>query len=786
MLFSFMLALWLQMPDEQSPLQPDQSELAISGPRDPSLLPGIDIGGLTIETGATAMSAKTPPAYGFLRERSIPNSYTLRRVYYRYMSERSPFRLRFSGINVGQRDMNLDTELELSNRFRTRIGFAGFTRFWGRGGRTLLSEISPGRLVADPVLRFRLENASDDSLATILHDVLAQAPSVTISSQRERIFLDQDFKLTAHFRLGVSFLREIRGGNRPTSFGVFERTPTAIGDKFTMKGTELMEPTRYSTVEFGITADLTKPHWYAAMEYRRSQFHNRVPSLTYDNPFRITSAQATPAPGPAPLIGGATGAAQGRDNSNQHQASLPPDNRLDLLSAHFVAMLPRETKIAASSAWSRALQNVSFLPFTTNTAVVVNPGQHDPGFPLTSEKSLPKPSLDGNHQTMDNELIAKTRIHKVLDLSIHQSLNRQDNKTPPIVFPGVVADWDSIYQEVFLGTPDRPSVPYRTSPTSLHKDQTELEANIILSKHVRWKNAFSIQHETRTHRPVDRLSITEFKTGVSYLPKNGSLFDVRFDKWDRRPEHYQDVGGLEDTLIRMFDLSRAARIGGGFLTSTPLRHFLSVAVSGDFSRATFDPNGLGLRYQNGNQVSADVTFQNDSTSVAIGWAYDGGSAMQLAASGSCLPPCLRYRRQIRGRTNDIHINVDKSFGEDRLEFQFHYGLALDRQLIETANLDPVPVSSQLNALAYPAPSVKYQLGEFRGLLSLRLTRSLGIGAEGLMEPFKLSDFAVGGLTSWGADVASSQQNDASRFLFLAATPGSYMGRSVSAFLRFSF
>ena len=93
MLFSFMLALWLQMSDEQSPLQPDQSELAISAPSDPSLLPGIDISGLTIETGATAMSAKTPPAYGFLRDRSIPSGYTFRRVYYRYMSERSPFQL---------------------------------------------------------------------------------------------------------------------------------------------------------------------------------------------------------------------------------------------------------------------------------------------------------------------------------------------------------------------------------------------------------------------------------------------------------------------------------------------------------------------------------------------------------------------------------------------------------------------------------------------------------------------------------------------------------------------
>src|SRR5262249_42258191 len=158
--------------------------------------------------------------------------------------------------------------------------------------------------------------------------------------------------------------------------------------------------------------------------------------------------------------------------------------------------------IAASSAWSWAHQNANFLPFTTNTAVVVNPGQHGPGFPLTSEKALPRPSLDGNRQTSDSELVAKTRIRKILDLCIRESLDRQDNKTQPILFPGVVADWDSIYQEVFLGTPDRPSVPYQTIPTQFHKDETQLEANVIASKHIRWKNAFSIEHEMRTHRPV--------------------------------------------------------------------------------------------------------------------------------------------------------------------------------------------------------------------------------------------------------------------------------------------
>src|SRR5262249_43527721 len=157
----------------------------------------------------------------------------------------------------------------------------------GRGGRTLLTEVSPGLLVADPLVRSRLANALDASLPGIVHDALAQAPSITSRSQRNRLFLNQDWKLLPDLHLGFSFLRELRDGTQPTSFGVFERTPTSIGDKFTVKGIELLAPTRYTTAEFGITADLTKRHWFGGIEYHRSQFHNRVPSLTYDNPFRI-------------------------------------------------------------------------------------------------------------------------------------------------------------------------------------------------------------------------------------------------------------------------------------------------------------------------------------------------------------------------------------------------------------------------------------------------------------------------------------------------------------------
>jgi hypothetical protein len=786
MLLSFLLAVLFQLPDGDNSATPPQGDLRSREPRDPILLPGIETAGFTVETGGTEVWAgNSPTGFGFQRYRSIPNGFTLRRLDYRYVSDHAPIQFRFRSTDLGQHDTSLESELELSNRFLTRVEFAGLTRTWAGGGRTLLTEVSPGRLVADPGLRFTLQNASPDSLAGILHGAFANSPYFTVRSQRDRFLLNQGFRLTPNVRVVFNFSREARNGARPTSFGVFERTPTAIGDVFTVKGLEMSEPTRYTTTEYGFTADVTKTHWFAEFEYRRSQFHNRVPSLMYDNPFRITPSQATPAPGVAPLIGGAVGAATGRGDTTVHQASLPPDNRSDLLDVHFAATLPDTTRIAGAAAWSRFLQNVAFLPFTANPAVVVNPGQNGPAAPLTSVQALPRPSLNGNRRRTDSQLAAKKRI-RLLELSLRESLNRLDNKTPAVQFPGVVADWDSIYQEVYLGTPARPSVPYYTHPSSFHRNGTELDANLIATKHMRWKNSFSLQDEMRNYRPVSRLSIRDLTSGFSYTPRSGRVFDVQFEKWNRRPDVYQDIGGLENIDIRMFDISRADRTRTRFVTSTPLSRLLSISATGDFSRSTFDPNGLGLHYQNMNLASADLTLQNSSTSVAIGWDHESGIAMQLAAGGTCLPACLRYTRQIQGRTDDFHINIDGSLGEDRVEFQFHYGVAIDRQLMDTANVDPVPASNLLNAVAYSAPPLKYQLGEFRTYVSLRVSRSLGLGVEGMVEPFRLSDFAVAGLSPWAADNAASQQNDASKFLILAAAPGSYVGRYVSAFLRFSF
>lgn len=52
MLLGFMLALSLQVPDGQGTPTPELGAFTSREPRDPSLLPGIDVEGLTIETGA--------------------------------------------------------------------------------------------------------------------------------------------------------------------------------------------------------------------------------------------------------------------------------------------------------------------------------------------------------------------------------------------------------------------------------------------------------------------------------------------------------------------------------------------------------------------------------------------------------------------------------------------------------------------------------------------------------------------------------------------------------------
>src|SRR5262245_30345166 len=117
MLTRFELALVFQTSVGENSLAPDQGELVRREPRDPSVLPGIDIGGLTIETGGSFIWAKTPAAFGFLRDRSIPNGLTLRRFDYRYLSDHSPFQFQFNGVDMGQHSISWAQELEILKRF---------------------------------------------------------------------------------------------------------------------------------------------------------------------------------------------------------------------------------------------------------------------------------------------------------------------------------------------------------------------------------------------------------------------------------------------------------------------------------------------------------------------------------------------------------------------------------------------------------------------------------------------------------------------------------------------
>src|SRR5262249_18329529 len=162
---------------------------------------------------------------------------------------------------------------------------------------------------------------------------------------------------------------------------------------------------------------------------------NRVAALTYDFPFRITSAPATPTPSTPPVTGGAAGATTDRALASQHQATLPPNNIMDTISAHLVVQLRQQTTISAVGTLLRTLQNDRFLPFTLNETVVVNPGQLGPAFPLTSTKALPEQSLEGRRDAIDSDVVIKTRLRRFLDLYVRHSLDRTDDRAREIVFP---------------------------------------------------------------------------------------------------------------------------------------------------------------------------------------------------------------------------------------------------------------------------------------------------------------------------------------------------------------
>lgn len=390
----------------------------------------------TVSFGAQQTDSDTISSK-FMEYRDVPNGVLA--PYFRFQGRKNGLLYDFLGENVKQTDQ----------RFRIRLrevkwGLEGdYNRIphnFGNDGRTILNETAPGVWeVSDTI-----QNAFQTTLATtpsnargtypfllsLVSPSLAAGNRVDVKLTRERGNLVFIAKPSDPVEFRVTYSRERRTGSRAasgTSFG--------FGNVV-----ELAEPVHYLTQDFGAEGQYEGTWGVLRAGVHVNQFANRIESLTFDNPFRITDStdgSAYTAPGAGSVGGPVFG-----------RISLPPDNEAFIANASVMFKMSHRTRLSADASLGQWKQNESpFLAYTTNTAIVSPVRASDVG-------TLPASRLDGKADITSFNLFFTSQPVNDLSLSARYRSYEMDNKTPRLSFPGYVR-FDGVWEDI-----PRISVPY--------------------------------------------------------------------------------------------------------------------------------------------------------------------------------------------------------------------------------------------------------------------------------------------------------------------------------------
>ncbi len=763
---------------------------------------------ITLEVGVQVTSITGKKDFGFQAYRDVPQGAFIRRFDYDAYHEGSPLQFRFRSQDLMQRDMVFGASFENAGKFRIDLDFWGFSRYWSDRDSSALVQAQPGFLAASNSMRSSLEgtmpalkpgtNCSAWSGCAVAAANVSNAGQLEIRSYRQQGTITQTYELHDGLTLQLHFMQERRSGNRLMSEGTYSRQDTPIGVVFEMPGQELWEPTNYRTRELGAELTYKRKNLLANVEYTGSLFHDDLTSLIWQNPFRITPAQAQ-------LNGDSfKDGAQGRFQFAETQASLPPSNQAHTLTGSLLLFLPHATKVSALISWARWSQNEAFLPFTINPAInttnsltAINPSlaipKLPPGVSPTSLAALPQPSLHGLNHILNQDYVASTRALEPAQLTLHYSDYNFEDLTADILLPGYAAYGNSFWRTTRFGqppsNPQNPAgdtdVPIERNAKSFHRQRIVLESVWKPVHDLTWKAAYRSEFWHRDNRQVGDLTDGGIISSIAYAPRGPVYLEAGFNYMNRTPANY-DPGHLENLFLRMFDEARRIRTESNAQFSVDLTPRVMVSGSWSYTADRYDKRFYGLHQQKSGNLSADVSFNvNDNFGFYAGWAYDRIGYDYLLSASLGYYWTNSWTRDTRDGVHSAQMGFSGTFARAKVNYSFSYGLTLARMRINTVNPNTVQPDALDYARAYPFPTVKSQLQEVRAEASYQVSKKVRAGVSLLYEPYRLGDFAYDTLSPYDPG-SFAPETDARRYLFLGSGPSSYTGKLLAVYIRYAF
>jgi hypothetical protein len=412
----------------------------------------------TVEIGAQARDTQGGHPAKFEEVRDVPKGIFVQKFRLEFNSADSPYSFAARGYELRERDQRFTLDFGRIGKYRSQFIWDQIPHHFGTG-QSFLQQTAPGVYQVSPTLRASLQALTlpdttrtppNGALPTLVRQELRTAPLTEVRLRRDQALFRQSYQPSDNVELYAQFSWLRNRGTRPMSAGTFVRRPVPgggladIGGLWEGIGQEFLEPIDQRTTALKLGVQFRGKRWNAGAEYDLSLFRNRVESLIFENPFRVTDEEGClPNPVPPPAL---TCGASNRFRMVRWQNDLAPNNDSHTIRIWARVDLTSKTQVRGLFSLAYWTQNDAFLPWTLNTAIV--PTHWDAASPITNPtdvRQLPASSLNGKMRNINQEyaLVNRRQNFRFQAQYRAQSL---DNQSPVIDFPGYAAFGDSTWR----------------------------------------------------------------------------------------------------------------------------------------------------------------------------------------------------------------------------------------------------------------------------------------------------------------------------------------------------
>ena len=468
----------------------------------------------------------SPEEYG-----EIPNGFVL--GLYKVEFDKEKYQFEFEATNVGLNNQSLKAEGGQPGEMMWKASYDKMPHLFSYEARSPYTNEGGGKMTLNGGWR-NSQLASDSQSAVTatntamnnrfnagVSTALAGAAYVPLGLDIENASLDLKFHPAHDFTLELGTKRTTTVGTKaqPASFGF----SNAI---------ELAAPVNWETNEAYLDMQLAKKEYQLAFSYRLSDFNNKIDSLFWDNPKRLTDQYQT-----SSHYSAGDGAAKG-------QMSNAPDNRAHAFKLEGGVALPMNSRFSFEGGYQRWTANNDMMTYTGNSQFVpANTAAAAAGltFDATDLANRPSSTVDGRIDVYTYLFKLTSRPLSWLKGTLTHDAYIMENMSTVYTLPG----W-AVFDQVWHSEPGA-----KTPREQFREDKTALKLDYDVTSWLSGDLGVSHKYEKRT-REIPKGKTDEATAGFQVRPANdlfvnlSSLFSARRGN-GMDLSHYPTVSGTVKT-----------------------------------------------------------------------------------------------------------------------------------------------------------------------------------------------------------------------------------------------